>query len=265
MIGQSEEEYAAACRQQNETLGGSPRWENGAISHRSEYAAVWADFVFMAPPFMAYHAVATEDARLMRDAAEQCFLYRDVLSARSAGPGYSGAWMHIIAPELEDRGLWATGNAWAAGGMLRVLAAAMKWPPTMHVREIQTGLAEILVGMLGAVQESSGRSSNGLVTNFLDDDAWFSDAGSTAMMTAVVYRLAVLLPDLVSSDLLEFAHGRFEDVLKHVNPEDGNVAPTPQSGLPGWTVNEAQPEGSSQGHSFVVMMLSARRDWSRGA
>lgn len=82
MIGMHDAAYqAAAERELDYLLHQTPRWENGAISHRSEYPELWADFIFMAPPFLAYHAIVKKDSQLFILAMKQCILYAEVLRA----------------------------------------------------------------------------------------------------------------------------------------------------------------------------------------
>ncbi|KAK4691705.1 hypothetical protein P7C71_g5353, partial [Lecanoromycetidae sp. Uapishka_2] len=260
MIASSDPSYRDACQRQSEAVLAAPRWPNGAISHREEYAALWADFVYMAPPFLAYHAVATNDLSLMQQAIEQCLLYGEVLGQDSSEPLH-GAWRHIVGPQLEDLGIWATGNGWAAGGMTRVLATAKKWPRSSEWEDRHMKLQHLILGIINSAIEAGGRGTPPLLCNFLDDTTWFDDAGSTAMLSAVAYRMAILAPDLCEARHIKFAEQSREAVMAHVDRQTGRVSPTPQEGLPGWTVNEASAEGSSQGHSFVVMMHSAYRDW----
>jgi len=62
-----------------------------------------------------------DNITLAREAHRQIQLYRDVLRTDT------GLWAHILLGNVtHDPGLWATGNAWAAAGMLRVLAT-LKW------------------------------------------------------------------------------------------------------------------------------------------
>jgi hypothetical protein len=65
-------------------------------------------------------------------------LYREILrentSASPARPPAthpllaSGLWTHIRGPVINDPGIWSTGNAWAAAGMMRILATLVKFP-----------------------------------------------------------------------------------------------------------------------------------------
>ncbi|KAJ3501160.1 hypothetical protein NLJ89_g9466 [Agrocybe chaxingu] len=102
-----------------------PRYWNGAISHRANTAELWADFMYMVPPYLAYYAADKQDEGLLRESVRQCQLYRAILQLDTDEP-YKGAWRHIIGPESQDTGLWSTGNAWAAAGMTRVLATVNK-------------------------------------------------------------------------------------------------------------------------------------------
>lgn len=74
----------------------------------------------MVPPFLAYYGALTNNVTLMQEAYTQCKLYRNYLRDPS------GLWRHIVmGPSGQDPGYWATGNAWAAAGMLRVMSTLM--------------------------------------------------------------------------------------------------------------------------------------------
>lgn len=57
---------------------------------------------------MAYLAVQTNNVSLMAETVRQCGLYRDVLKTSQ-----KLNWRHIMGPQSQDEGLWATGNGWA--------------------------------------------------------------------------------------------------------------------------------------------------------
>lgn len=215
----------------------------------------------MAPPFIAYHAIRKKDVEIMRAAYDQCMLYRDVLRITNDNSGLHGAWRHIEGPVLEDLRPWATGNAWAVLGMVRVLAAVMKWPSTSTWTKEQESLIESIMDIVDAAGRAPASKTSGLLYNIMDDVEWFQDVGSTAMMAAATYRMSILAPSVCTeSHLLQANEWRLV-VLARIDREVGRVGPTPQGGLPGWTENKANKDGSSQGHSFVVMMLCAYRDW----
>lgn len=194
--------HSAAIRQLHTLLNLTPRYSNGAISQRSNVAELWADGMFMIPPFLAYAAVATQNKTLMREAVRQCGLYRDVLiysstgykrdvverrmnrkrsldhglsfeevarlaARRSASTAPTGLWQHIIGPEAQTRGLWATGNGWAALGMVRVLATLTHWSVSSSwvdektelkgwLHEIFTALTKVQVSLCVARARLSG-------------------------------------------------------------------------------------------------------------
>lgn len=64
-----------------------------------------------------YYGAATGNKTLIDIAYQQCSLYRDNLHDKK-----TNVWQHMALGQSNDVGLWATGNGWAAGGMLRVLA-----------------------------------------------------------------------------------------------------------------------------------------------
>lgn len=72
----------------------------------------------MVPPFLAYYGVVNSNTSLIQEAYRQCELYRQYLRTPE-----TGLWRHILWGPHPDPGLWATGNGWAAAGMLRVVAS----------------------------------------------------------------------------------------------------------------------------------------------
>lgn len=128
-----------------------------------------ADFIYMAPPFLAYYAADTNNATLLHESVQQCGHYRQVLQAKSTA-SYDGVWEHIIGPQHLDQGLWSTGNGWAAGGMARVLATVMKAPVAKNavwrreaVQDLTQWIKEIVDGAMGAPRDG------GLLRNYLND------------------------------------------------------------------------------------------------
>jgi rhamnogalacturonyl hydrolase YesR len=116
--------YATAASEQLDyLLQDAPRAPNGAISHRASQVQLWDDFIYMAPPFIAYYGAlqyagpGSEGDQLLQTAYEQIKLYREVLFDQDVC-----LWRHIALGNGTDPTHWATGNAWAVAGMLRVLA-----------------------------------------------------------------------------------------------------------------------------------------------
>lgn len=81
----------------------------------------------MVPPFLSMYAEYTRNQTIMQIAYDQCRLYRDFLRRPIVGGQGGALWAHIQGGQGNlDPGLWATGNAWAAYGMLRVWATIGK-------------------------------------------------------------------------------------------------------------------------------------------
>ncbi|KAF4616803.1 hypothetical protein D9613_008400 [Agrocybe pediades] len=87
MLGKTDARFAKAA---DETVGGLfndvPRFANGAISHRADVPELWADWMYMVPPFLAYYAVDKGDQALLQETINQITLYRQVLSPNPRPP-----------------------------------------------------------------------------------------------------------------------------------------------------------------------------------
>lgn len=122
---------AAAQDQLNYTLKGVPRAPSGAISQRTRAVALWADAMYMMPPFLAAYGLYTENSTLLQMAYDQIGLYRQALQYQS-GPG-KGLWGHIVSvvngtSKWQDDNAWTTGEGWVTAGMLRTLASIAQSP-----------------------------------------------------------------------------------------------------------------------------------------
>lgn len=297
LIGQTEPAYlAAAGRQMDHLLTAVPRWPNGAISHREAAAELWADFLYMAPPALAYWAAQTADAGLLAEALRQCALYRDVLGVprsirgrggqENADPfAAGGLWHHIVGPQTQDLGIWSTGNAWAAAGMARVLATALKFPPnsnssssssrrsnetTSSSSEIERGIRKVKGAVRdildAAIALDDAEPAEPLLRNYLNDTAWFGELAGTTLLTATAYRLAVLAPDDFGpgsssrhggGKYVRWADAKRPAILARVD-DRGLLAPVVNP--LDWgdrTPGAASPEAQS----FAVLLLAAYRDY----
>lgn len=125
-------------------------------------------------------------------------------------------------------------------------------------------LTEILESMLECMIAQSRDVHSGLLRNYLDGEkhqsaAWaFGDAAGTSLVTAAVYRLAVLLPEaFMKRGYLLWADQNIQAVAKHVH-EDGRVGPVAQiNGVPSTKAVEA----TSEGQSMALLLYAARRDF----
>ena len=112
-----------------------------------------ADFVYMAPPFIAFYGAAKNEPSYLQLAYDQCRLYRQYLRDES------GLWQHIVLGNSSDTRHWGTGellptsnhmhtvliaprkgNAWAAAGMFRVLETIRHSSQAYRLRPQQADL-----------------------------------------------------------------------------------------------------------------------------
>ncbi|KAK7450619.1 hypothetical protein VKT23_012929 [Stygiomarasmius scandens] len=295
LLGKSgDQQYAeGATKTMGYLVGSAPRWQNGAISQRADVAELWADFMYMAPPFLAYYAAATSNTTLLREAVDQCSHYHDVLSTASSSspaptpfnPALTGLWHHIIGPQSTDFGLWSTGNGWSIGGITRVLATILKAPSSVTQGwkdSAVSTLHSILKEMLDAATlhpestldtDYTGPGA-GLLRNYLDDTNssahGFGEVSGSAHIAGAIYRLAILSPDLFTPSIHESPYLSFAESIRHLlgtsdlngNPhvttQNGTVTPTVDPLC--WQCAEPFTAGSPEGQSFVVGMYAAWRD-----
>lgn len=225
----------------------------------------------MAPPFLAYYAVLTNNQTLLNMTIYQCFLYRQILRANiNESTPHVGVWEHIIGPQNEDVGLWSTGNGWAAAGMTRVLATVKKavlaprhdaWR-TRAVAALTEYIMEILSGAMNAPQDG------GLLRNYLNDTNGdghgFGEISGSSLLASVAYRMAVLSPGRACGE-----HVAWADAIREIlggSDTDGNPhitsngTATPTVNPLGWLDTMPNTAGSPEGQSFVVLMYAAWRD-----
>ncbi|KAH7323436.1 glycosyl hydrolase family 88-domain-containing protein [Rhizoctonia solani] len=179
-------DFEAAARDQlTWLLSNVPRSSKGAISHRNSEVQLWSDYIYMVPPFLAYYGATTSNRTLVAEAHNQIKLYRDVLRDKN-----TGLWQHIRQGSFEDRGLWSTGNGWAAMGIMRVAAtiraAGYSSEFASELKDFESWTGEILDGMWPLLTDQ------GLFYNYADNTETFLDGASTVLIGASTYRAAVM-------------------------------------------------------------------------
>ena len=232
-----------------------------------------ADFVYMAPPFLAFYGAATKNASVLREAVRQCGLYREVLVVNGTDAEYRGLWHHIVGPQSADAGLWSTGNGWAAAGMTRVLGTVMKAPQGLFgrgyggkggmtkeeaVKDLGSWIKEILDGAMRTSMDG------GLLRNYLDDPSdsdghGYGEVSGTAMLASVAYRVAVLLPKVFGREYVDWAEG-VRGVIGDGGHVTGNGTVVPTVNPLNWGDTKPYTAGSPEGQCFVVLMYAAWRD-----
>lgn len=242
----------------------------------------------MAPPFLAYYGVATSNASFLQEAVNQCLLYRQILRANTSASARppathpvvaSGLWTHIRGPVSNDPGIWSTGNAWAAAGMMRVLATLVKAPPSLfdagHRGTInitwKTQATANLVNAIREILDASMRvpTDGGLLRNYLDDPTWFGETSGSALLASVAYRLATLSSTssllggskLSTSDYQKYI--QWAEQIRKTLGRDGHITrgiATPAVNPLGWGDRQKFTKGSPEGQNFVILMYAAWRD-----
>ena len=158
----------------------APRTSDGLICHstRSFFegytaAQVWADGVYMMPPFLAIMGELDEALTQIRgyrkhlyDAENKLFYHiKDVDGDRFVRKVH-----------------WATGNGWVLMGLARVIATAKEKGRPEIAKELTGYLVEVLDGMLPFI------TADGRFRDIIDSEDSFIDGTSAMMMAATVYR-----------------------------------------------------------------------------
>ncbi|ORY47088.1 Six-hairpin glycosidase-like protein [Leucosporidium creatinivorum] len=234
----------------NYLLNTVARTSDGAISMRptDEPVQLWADYMYMVPPFLAAYGAFNSDTSVLSQAYTQCKLYRNYLQDPS-----TKLWKHIVMGDWGDVGLWGTGNAWAAAGMTRVAATMLNSPYASsyasEIEDLRAWTNEILVAAFSRLQ------SGNLLPNYYDKSSTFLDSSSSALLAATSLRLATLglkqtstnlaiasAIRLAVNDKVDTSSGWLQDVVDPLSWED--------------EVNK-----SPEGQAFVLLLHAAWADY----
>ncbi|TFK62615.1 hypothetical protein BDN72DRAFT_848456 [Pluteus cervinus] len=266
-------DYAGAAKDQLDfLLEKIPRTSDGAISHRVSEVQLWSDFISMVPPFLAYYGVLTKNRTLLLEAHNQISLYRKYLRDDKA----QGLWRHVLlGNDFSDEGHWATGNGWAAAGMLRVLATIQNSEFANTFKNEQGDLISWVHEIHTAMYAQLDRNVL-LFTNYPDQPVTasgnFYDAASTALLASTVYRLSLLTssPFITDTSISKPIHTHLPLAEKS---RKALAAPAPNGThqyftSDGWLTPVVNPDSftqkgsdSPEGQAFVVMMQASWNDW----
>ncbi|KAF8301447.1 hypothetical protein DL93DRAFT_2127462 [Clavulina sp. PMI_390] len=250
--------YATAASQQLDyLLNDVDRTDNGAISQRTNVVQVWADFMTMAPPFIAYYGAITNNYATLLEGYTQLADYHDILFDSSAG-----MMQHILLGTSSiDTGHWGTGNGWACHGMLRVLRTIQLSNYANSLKSQQSDLLGWVSTILTNVWKH--QQSSGALLNYIDgstsSSSVFPDASGTALLAAATFRLASLVYGTSNAPTVNIAAA-----------EKARVWVVQQVGADGWLKNGTMVDPynwhqsgsrSPEAHSFVLMLTAAYRDW----
>ena len=224
--------------------------------------------MYMFPPCIAVVAVDTKNQTLLRESVRQIELYREILQNKAEGPT-RGAWRHIEGPESRDTGIWATGNAWIAGGMARTLSTIVKSPFFKADPQRWTTSVDSLTQYIKEIVDATMRASSddGLVRNYMDQPngpKGFGEIAGSSLLAAVVCRMAVLRPDVFGTPYLLWAdriRAKLAAKDRNGNPHITNQGVvTPAVNPLDWNDPNPVRNGSPEGQAFVVLLYSAWRD-----
>lgn len=173
--------YKVACEKMLDYLmKKAPRTDAGILCHNTDsfhegFSAeqIWADSIYMAPPFLAVMGACEEAFRQISGmydylADEKTGLVRHI---------YDAGQNRFVRDKL-----WATGNGWALMGIARVIEECMKCDNKLLVNKLQELFVKLLDAML-LFQLDDGRFHD-----ILDDENSFVDGASSMMMATAVYR-----------------------------------------------------------------------------
>ena len=233
-----------------------PKTSAGAISHRppGETAQLWADNVYMVPPFLAYYGVTAGKTAYITAAYKQIKLYRDQLRDSS-----SGLWKHVALGDWQSNKLWSPGNGWVAAGIVRVIAtinhSEYASSYKSEVAYLEDWAVEVVTAAFAQIR------TDDLLPNVFGVKAanTFSDASASALLASAAYRLAFLGVIDSNSDLIATAEKLRAAVEAGVG-SDGWLAPVSDP-LSFTTEGSESPEAEA----FVLLMEAAWVDWKGSA
>ncbi|CAH7668848.1 hypothetical protein PPACK8108_LOCUS3410 [Phakopsora pachyrhizi] len=246
-----------------------PRSKSGAISHREAEVQFWSDFVYMVPPFLAFHGAQDSNFEELELAYTQIKLYRDALSAPLKNVKL---WRHVLPDvgenaTIKDHRFWSTGNGWAAAGIMRVYATLLNLEDETFQSKTESMLndladwtEEIVTGAF-----SFQDAETGLLPNVFGANSTFLDCSGTSAIASAAFRLLSYEPERHSSlpmkDITKSVKAIF---TKYTNPITGSVAPVvnPLDWSSEVPFNGSKPEVgfvSPEGQAFGILLQEAIR------
>lgn len=280
-LGRSQSAYGdSATKQLNYLIYEAPRTSSGAISQRAdpEPTQLWADFMSMAPDFIAYYGESCSRALLIRVRTLTCVadvgaLHHNlslVLEGYNQIEAYYNALLdpkahllrHIVMgyDSTQDLDHWATGNGWAIAGMIRVLRIIQLSPFANQLVNQQQNLihwASSLVNTIWKYQQP-----NGSLLNYIDKQPWqtFEDASATALIAASTFRLGTLVYGVSGASSINIgAAERARQYAVGYVGDDGWVGPVVNPF--DWHQKAGPGVHSPEAQAFVLMLTAAGRDF----
>lgn len=144
--------------------------------------------------------------------------------------------------------------------MTRVLAVIMKSFVSSQESWHQPAIEDLTSWIREIIESAIALTPTGtpLLRNYLDDNAWFSEISGSCMLASVVYRMAVLRPDVFESYI------PWADNIRTELGEGEHITPTgivsPAVNPPGWGDWNPYTVASPEGQAMVILMYTGWRD-----
>lgn len=164
--------HAAANAMLNYLLNAAPRASDGTIFHLTDAQEIWADSLYMLPPFLAVAGYLNEAINQIKGMKTRLWNPEKRLYA------------HIWDEErnvFKRAAYWGVGNGWAAAGMTRVIRTLPE-SRAHEKQELTFHLRELLDGCL------SHQRPDGLFHDVLDQPDTFVETNLAQMLAYSIYR-----------------------------------------------------------------------------
>lgn len=231
------EELKKACEKSLQwALEKAPRNSGGIVYHLDRECQMWADSMYMLPPYLAAAGCYAEAVKQIRG-------YLDLLCQND-----SGLMSHIWDDEKKQfirEAHWGVGNGWTLAGIARVIEML---PESMAAERKELVEAEhrILRALLPWMRE------DGLFHDVVDQPETFAEVNCSQMLAYTLFR--GMKAGWIAEDYLETAEKLRQAANGCVN-EFGLV--TPVCGMPTFD----RPGTAAEGNAFYILMEAAAKDY----
>lgn len=214
----------------------APRSQDGIIYHIDSAPQIWADSMYMLPPYLAASGEYEEAVKQIRG-------YLKALYDKE-----SGLMSHMWDDEKKTylrKEHWGVGNGWTLAGITRVIE---KLPPRMEKEkeELVLVVREIIQGLLHWMRD------DGMFHDVVDDAETFVEVNCSQMLAYTLFR--GMKAGWLSEEYLDKA-----ELARHAANEclDEYGLVHPVCGAPSFDKPGTAPEGNA----FYILMEAAAKDY----
>lgn len=207
----------------------APKTEEGFIHHSYHGPELWADTIYMGPPFIAYAGYPEEAYRQVKGIIDRIWIEDESL--------FASRW-NADAQQITHPNLWGLGNAHAISGMTKLISHL---PDNMssEKEELQNYVRKHLAGCLRYLRDDY------LFHNIINKPSTFVETSLAMRVADSVFK--GIKAGWIDTEYLETAVNIRKSVHHKVN-DLGYV-----TGVPGPTTYTL-PAWSSEGQAFFLMM-----------